>query len=793
MKVKQLNLSPLVLPVIFWIVGIFIGKFVDIPIITLSIAFSVCFLLALIKKLRIIFLPAAIIILGLFRVSILNEFPKDHIRSIIRNYPQFTQLVEGRIVSEVVSKDNIRRFTLELSRIAGKEAKGKIIFSTKQKNLQYGDLIKVVAIIRKLNKSSNPSSFDYEEYLAAKQIYATGYSKTLIEVYGSKKNIFPSIAINSRKALRKRINDRFGKFRGFVKAIVIGDKTDLEDQRTILNKAGLSHLLAVSGLHVGILSLVIFLFLNIIIPNRTISRFLLMIILFIYGAICMWSPSVTRAVLMISLYLISKVIQRRPDANNILAVSLLIITIFQPLQLFSVGLQMSYMAVLVLLNVLPSFRFIKFKKEEIDVLRIGKKILNAVLILLVSSLILNIFLSPITLLYFNQFNLNGMVGNLLGIPLISLLLPLTLVVIFLPDFGFLVQIYQSAFKGVMFFFDKWTDFSSNLPMHFDFIHINLFQFFIFYFILLFIFLWFRNFRKKTSYVYILSIILLITSLLFFGNDRTEKLKITFFDCGLGDLALIETPEGETVLIDSGPTESTPRHFESSALPYFKDNGLKSLDWVVITHAHNDHYGGLAFVLDNLIVKNLVITDEFKTRKIWKTLTPRITEEQCNIITICDTTHLGLNSIKTKILHPDKSFSHRNINNLSIVVRIDYKEFSVLFTGDLEVEGEEYLLEKYPEFLDCDILKVGHHGSKTSSSYEFLKAVTPVQAFISTALKNRFNFPHKVTLEKYEFLGNNLFISGKDGALQVTTDGIAANFKTYLSEKEFTDNDLTQTE
>ena len=787
MKVKKLSHSPLVLPVIFWIVGIFIGKFVDIPIITLSIAFSISFLLALVKKLRIFFLPAVILLLGFFRISILNEFPKDHIHSIIQNYPQFTQPVEGRIISEVISKDNIRRFTLELSKIAEKKVKGKIIFSTKQNNLQYGDLIKVVAAIRKLNKSSNPSSFDYEEFLAAKQIYATGYSKTLIEVSGSKKDLFSSIAINSRKALRKRINNRFGKYSGFVKAIVIGDKTDLEEQRTVLNRAGLSHLLAVSGLHVGILSLVIFLFLNIIIPNRIISRFLLIIILFVYGAVCMWSPSVTRAVLMISLYLISKVIQRRPDANNILAVSLLIITIFQPLQLFSVGLQMSYMAVFVLLNVLPSFRFIKFKKEEIDILRIGKKILNAVLILLISSFILNIFLSPITLLYFNQFNLNGMIGNLLGIPLISLLLPLTLVVIFIPNFG--LFLYQPAFKGVMFFFDKWTEFSSNLPMHFDFIHINLFQFCIIYFILLFIFLWFRNFRKKISYLYIISIILLMVSLFAFGNERTEKLKITFFDCGLGDLALIETPEGETLLIDSGPTESTPRHFESSALPYFRNNGLKSLDWVVITHAHNDHYGGLAFILDNLIVKNLVVTDEFKTRKIWKTLIPKITEEQCNIITICDTTHLGLNSIKAKILHPDISFSHRNINNLSIVIRIDHKEFSVLFTGDMEIEGEEYLLEKYPEVLDCDVLKVGHHGSKTSSSYEFIKAVTPDQAFISTALKNRFHFPHKITLEKYEFLEDNLFISGKDGALQITTDGITAHFKTYLSEKEFIDNDL----
>ena len=127
--------------------------------------------------------------------------------------------------------------------------------------------------------------------------------------------------------------------------------------------------------------------------------------------------------------------------------------------------------------------------------------------------------------------------------------------------------------------------------------------------------------------------------------------------------------------------------------------------------------------------------------------------------------------------------------MSIVTRIDYKDFSVIFNGDLEDEGEHYLLENYYEFLDCDVTKVGHHGSKTSSIPEYIEAVSPDYAFISTSLKNRFDFPHETTLEKYSYLGENLFIAGKDGALQIETNGITAELKTFLTNKIIVENKL----
>ena len=188
-----------------------------------------------------------------------------------------------------------------------------------------------------------------------------------------------------------------------------------------------------------------------------------MFLLLAYAAICLWAPSVTRAAIMIILYLLTKILQRKPVANNILFASLLIITAVNPNQLFSVGLQMSYLAVFVLLNILPRFRFIKIKKEELEYLSRGKQILNGILILICTSFILNIFLAPLTAYNFHQFGFNGIAGNLLGIPLIGLILPLSMIIIFLPEF--MIPVFKNSFQLIMIGFEKCTSFSAGLPFH----------------------------------------------------------------------------------------------------------------------------------------------------------------------------------------------------------------------------------------------------------------------------------------------------------------------------------------
>ena len=776
----------LVIPAILWILGIIIAKHSVFPITYLLIAISVLLLLSIVKKSRFIILCLLIIILGILRFDIQSEFPENHIRTILETHSNITQPIKGRIVSEVKSKDGNYSFILELQQIKESEVRGKIKFYTRADSLNCGDIISTVATIKELPGSTNPASFDYKEFLDAKRIFGSGWSISPIKKLGNRSGVFQNSVISIRQFLRNRIEKRFGKHAGFVKAIVIAEKDEIDDKRTAMARAGLSHLLAVSGLHVGLLSLILLSVLNIFITKRNISRLIMMCILMFYAAICLWAPSVTRAAIMIILLFLSKMLQRKPIAKNILFASLLIITVITPNQLFSVGLQMSYLAVFILLNVLPRFRFIKLKREELEILSRGKRILNGIIILISTSFILNIFLAPLTAYNFHQFGFNGIAGNLLGIPLIGIILPLSLFIIFLPSF--IIPLFQNSFNLLMLIFEKWINFSANLPLHFDFIFISIIHLILLYLILTALVLAFRSSPKQRKWL-LISAFILSSIFIFLGRQSDNKLTITFFDCGLGDLALIQTPNNETIFIDTGPPEKSMNSFPRSALPYLQKNGINTIDYVLITHAHNDHYGGAFSIFENVEVNNLIVTDEFQNREIWNSISDEVRNESCSVFTISDTTHVSFEDVKFKIIHPDRSFKDNNINNLSIVARLDYGELSVLFTGDLEHEGEKYLIEHYPEFLDCDVIKVGHHGSKTASSSAFIKMVVPQYAIISTSEKNRFNFPHKITLKKYKFLGSNLMITGYDGACQIISDGNNAQITTVVSQKNIIDNDL----
>lgn len=781
--------APLVLPAVFWTIGLIAGKFLHLPLSFFLIAFTITFALSLHKKFRLIALFTCLVILGMFRLGSLAKLPQNHLQSIMQKHPQILQPITGTITSEVLEQDGKYRFEVELEKIAAQSVVGKILFSTFEDSLQYGDQIYTVALLQKIRKSSNPASFDYEEYLNSRNIFARGYAKTPVTVSGNRGNLYQKTVIYIRNTIRKRSEQRFGDQAEFVKAITIGERRDLDETRQLLNRAGLSHLLAVSGLHVGIISLVIFSILCLFLPQRQFARIILILLLLVYGAVCNWSPSVFRSVLMISLYLISRMLQRKVNTNNILFASFIIITAIQPLQLFSAGFQMSFLAVFVLLNVLPRFRFLKLHKDEIKILSIFKKLLNYCFILIISSFVLNVFLALVTISHFQQFGFNGLLGNLLGIPLIGCILPLALLLIFLPSLPFLVSIYQSAFHLLMLIFNLWVKFAASLPAHFDFISLNIWQVALLYLLLAMIVIFPKQAKRLKYYLISLMMIILMVLGSTFAANRSRLLQITFFDCGLGDLCLIEAPDGVKIMIDSGPDAKTSGHFSSSALPYLQKQGCRQLDWLIITHAHNDHYGGAESVFASLDVQNLVITDEFQSRDIWREWQEMIAAEKCKIVTISDTITLISQPFRMKILHPDAGFSHTNINNLSIVAKLDYADFSVLFTGDLEHEGEEYLLQKYPEFLPAAVLKAGHHGSRTASGKEFISLVSPDCVFISTALQNRFDFPHPETLETFDHLNEMLIISGRDGALQVTSDGKTARFYLFLSQKEYFDNDL----
>ena len=239
---------------------------------------------------------------------------------------------------------------------------------------------------------------------------------------------------------------------------------------------------------------------------------------------------------------------------------------------------------------------------------------------------------------------------------------------------------------------------------------------------------------------------------------------------MGDVAYIQKKDGPNFLIDLGDIKNDKSYFEYSVFPYFKKKGINKVDYLIITHSHQDHYGGIFFVLNNLAIENVVLSDDFQKRKIYEKIFSLLENKKVNIITLNDTMSLKIKEISLKFLHPDKDYFNENKNNMSIVCNLNYKNFSALFTGDIEREAEDYLLDKYPNLLNSDFLKIAHHGSKTSSNFNFLEKVSPKFAFISINLNNKFNFPAKKVKNNLDLLKVKKFIAGESGALMIFTNG-----------------------
>ena len=292
-------------------------------------------------------------------------------------------------------------------------------------------------------------------------------------------------------------------------------------------------------------------------------------------------------------------------------------------------------------------------------------------------------------------------------------------------------------------------------------------------------------KKKNQFGKGLGIVLLLLAIiaaLYFNKDTilgalTEttapvstpvsggEVQFHFIDVGQGDAALIRTEWGD-VLIDAGTNSS-----EDELKAYLDALGVTDIEYAVFTHPHEDHIGGADMVLNTYNVKRVIMPNATATSKTFERMMDAIEAEKCEVIEATPDYVFKVGELVCTVLAPI-SEKYSETNNYSVVIRADYGETSVLFTGDAEVDSEEEMLARYrlKGTLDCDILKSGHHGSDTSSCQEFLDAVTPAFAVISVGEGNTYDHPKQVTLTKYEAMGMVIYRTDKEGSIVFTTTG-----------------------
>lgn len=259
-----------------------------------------------------------------------------------------------------------------------------------------------------------------------------------------------------------------------------------------------------------------------------------------------------------------------------------------------------------------------------------------------------------------------------------------------------------------------------------------------------------------------------------ASQQSSPLTVKVLDIGQGDAILIRVA-GQTVLVDTGDIEHRDK-----MVAYIKKEGITRIDKVIITHPHADHLGGMPGILENFKVGQIYDSGKTNTTALYKQYMSTVNKKNIPFTIATPGSEVIIaNDIILKIFAPDKSFlADKEVNNSSIVAKLIYNKFSMLLTGDAEKDSEALMLKSYAGELKSNILKAGHHGSSSSSSPAFLKAVGPEVAIISLGVNNDYHHPHPSTLKKYVEAKLKVYRTDIDGTVTITSDG-----QTYKIMKE----------
>ncbi|MEN3013198.1 MAG: ComEC/Rec2 family competence protein [Endomicrobiia bacterium] len=278
------------------------------------------------------------------------------------------------------------------------------------------------------------------------------------------------------------------------------------------------------------------------------------------------------------------------------------------------------------------------------------------------------------------------------------------------------------------------------------------------------------------YFYKITILLLCNFSLLFSS----VVKIYFLDVKEGDATFIITSTSKTILIDTGHDK-----FDSGKYIYefVKSKNFDKIDFMIISHPHRDHIGGAKYLLLNMKIENFYESGIVSKSDVYREILNIVTEKKINYKIIREKDRIKLdNELEAYIFHPPReAFSYTSINNNSLVFKIVYKKFSVLFTGDIEKKAEREIIKRYiykHETLKSDILKVPHHGSNSSSTDAFIRLVNPKFAIIFCGINNRYGHPHKEVIERYKRYNVSILRVDMDGIIEIITDGKQYKVKTY---------------
>jgi len=583
-------------------------------------------------------------------------------------------------------------------------------------NISYGDKIYLKGNLRLPKNITIPNIFNYKNYLYNNNIYYILEVEKIIDLKKSN-NIFYLI----KNTIQNRLN-RIDST-GYLNAFILGNKNYIDNNIYDTYKInGILHIFSISGMHISILASIILFILNQIKPS---NKNIIVVILFLsfYLILTNYQASIVRSIVFYILLKIFKLLKIKVETKDTLLLAVSFILLIYPKFIYNIGF---------LYSSIISFSLIIYSNYFNN-----KYIINTLLISLISFLIS----LPITINNNYYINILSVFINLIFVPLISFIIyPLSLLTFIFPIFNNIFELFINIIEYLSLTISNITLFNISLP------RLNILTISIYY-ILIYMLL-----SKNKKYILLLIVYI---GLLKNINILDNNYYVYFLDVGQGDMSLIRNRD-EAIVIDTGNIPYNKNYnYMDDIITFFKSIGINNLNSLIITHGDMDHIGNAIYLVENFKVEK-VIFNCGELNELEKELIKVLDKKKISYYSCIK--ELNINDDKLYFLN-NKDYSNENDNSSVIYIEISNNKF--MFMGDASSTIEKEILDKY-NLLDMDVLKVGHHGSKTSSSIEFINEINPKYSIISVGKNNRYGHPNKEVLDNLN--SSKIYRTDQDGSI-----------------------------
>ncbi len=653
---------------------------------------------------------------------------------------EYKGLKEGKFIIEICSDAKEREYYEVYNGII--ENKKFLIYVPKEnQKLDYGDKIKVTANYEEPSKAANTGNFDYSLYLKTKKIYGIFKVEKIDKIAKSNdKSIIYNIQKHIKESFRKNLKKENAEL---AIGLLLGDRSNISEKvQEDFKNANLTHMLAISGAHFSyVIILVTWICKRL--KNKRVEQVLLIISIIGFMNLTGNTPSVVRAGIMSIMVVLASILKRKNDFYTTLSLSLIIQILYNPYVIFDLGLILSYSGVVGIVT------FYEFFKQKIKLKTVSV------------TLSANVLIVPIMIYNFNTISFTFVISNVLASGLLGIIVIIE----------FISAIF--SFKPIFIILDillsiltRIANFCSNLPFSKIYVTNQTIYLIIAIYVVIYIA---TKMKKKSIPIIIIFIIVFnfsseIYNYIKFGKD---ELQINFVNVNQGDCTLLIN-KGKTIMIDTGGTVNSSYDIGENILHrYLLYKGINKLNYLMLSHFDADHCQAGIFILENMKVENLIISIQPENSEFYKKITNICKQKNINIIYVKKGNTLKIANLNIEILHPNSNFITENkLNNNALVCKIKYYNFKMLFTGDIEKVAEKQLLN---EDLSADILKVGHHGSKTSTTQEFLDKINPKIALIGVGKNNKFGHPNDEVIKRLKDKKVKIFRTDIDGEININVN------------------------